>query len=369
METVTLELRPRLRSLSAYISLIKEINTDTIRVKLLEEEIQVEIENIIYTLPLSGVIKLLPSSLSSLGITSRWITFRVQTQPDSFLFGTFETEIIDNLRNDIDNKLSFGEKKINQQQLPTKNIDSQLICTCCKNHITRSVAFKRILPLPSIDCDPQDWYCCINKHQHDDQHEKQISLDPGELDFFYSFNYCVLNKCVFQENLIIKNSLVRCNRCLTIIGSSKGENKKLWNCCIEYKSNEHSIKGSPSFLNDFLNAVKSIASLTIGEQILFEAKDVNSVHFLLLRPMESKLNIFTQNKINSKLDSLYVVKVLYKYGESEKTIVNNYSDAKYSELALPSILAGLDELISWSKKFPPVYRKADDFYMGYLPVV
>lgn len=366
MDSVTLEVRPRLRSLNAYISLEKNIDSTAIKVKLLEDTIEIQIEDKIYKLPLCN-IKLLPSSLSSLGITNRWISFRIQTQPSS-LYGTFQTEII-NTENEL---LSSAVYTPHTVKLPPKNVDCKLLCDCCKNEITKNVNFKRILPMPSSDCDPQEWFCC--KHDGDDP----FSLDPKESDLFYSTNYLILNKHVFQENLKLRNSLVHCNRCLSILGSSnvkEPNNLKIWNCCIEYQMLENTsdvnIKGSLSPLEDFLSTIKQIADLTAGEKLFLEAQDAKSTHYIVLRPMEAKLNIFTENKISQNdqilnLESSFVVKVLYKYGESEKPSKSDDSDTKFCELAVPSILAGMDHLVTSSVRFPPAYRRAEDFYIGYL---
>ncbi|XP_058810230.1 uncharacterized protein LOC131675313 [Phymastichus coffea] len=366
MESVTLELRPRLQSLNAYISLEKNIDTTEIKVKLLEDAIEIQIEDKTYKLPLCN-IKLLPSSLSSLGITNRWISFRIQTQSNS-IYGRFETEFIS-----AENQLSTSSThSLQTVKLPPKGVDCKLLCDCCKNEITNLVNFQRILPLPSSDCDPQEWFCC--KHDGDEP----FSLDPKESDLFYSINYSILNKHVFQENLKLKNSLIHCNRCLSILGSSNPKqprNLKLWNCCIEYEllenTSANTIKGSLSPLEDFLSTVKYTADLITGEKLLLEAQDVNSVHYMLLRPMETKLNVFTEDKDNSNdqilnLKSSFIVKVLYKYGESEKSSKIGDPDIKYCELALPSILAGMDQLVSSSIRFPPAYRRAEDFYIGYL---
>lgn len=364
MEFVTLELRPRLRSLSAYVSLVKNIDTSTINIKILEDAIEVHIEEKVFKLPLYNV-KLLPSSLSSLGITNRWISFRILTQPNS-LYGTFQTEIINT--ESLNNGFSSYS---NKPELPPNNTDCKFYCKCCKNEITKTVCFQRILPLPSSDCDPQEWFCC--KHSG----EESFSLDPKETDLFYSINYSVLNKHVFVENLKLKNSIIHCNRCLSILGSSDGQeikSLKIWNCCIEYKGSNDSIsKIISSPLSDFLSSVKNTAELTIGEKILLEAQDVNSIHYILLRPMEAKLNLFTEDKghfdgqiLNLKSSS--VVKVLYKYGESKKTTKNIDADIKYCELAVPSLLAGMDQLVSSTTRFPPAYRRTDDFYIGYLPI-
>ncbi|KAJ8678703.1 hypothetical protein QAD02_014490 [Eretmocerus hayati] len=363
MESITLELRPRLRSLNAYMSLKESIDASAVKVKLLEDTIEIEIGEKLFILPLTNV-RLLPTSLSSLGITNRWISFRIQTQPHA-IYGTFETELIetDNALNDV----SLTCK--NTTGLPPKNVECKLLCVCCKHEITKSICFQRVLPLPSSDCDPQEWFCC------DHSGNESFSLDPKGSDLFYSINYYVLNKSIFIGELKLRNYLVHCNRCLSVLGSTNKENSKslrIWNCCVEFESfGSDSFFNKTSPLDDFLCSIKHTAELVIGEKVLLEAQDTNSIHYVLLRPMEAKLNLLTNEKPTSnastlKLESSFVVKVLYKYGESRKTSRSNDTDIKYCELALPSILAGMDQLVTSSARFPPAYRKAEDFYIGYL---
>ena len=366
MEAITLEIRPQLRSLNAYISLIQDIDKSTIKVKLVEDAIIIQIKEKTYNLPLSNV-KLLPTSLSSLGITNSWISFRIQTQPN-VLFGTFETEVIDNK-----NKANYGFLNISSDlQLPPKNKNCKILCTCCKNEITKTACFQKILPLPSSDCDPQEWFC--HKHGSDEP----FTLEPKESDFFYSVNYCLLNKHIFEGSLKLRNSLVHCNRCFSIVGLTNGKelkSLKIWNCCIEYKvlNDKSVISETLSPLTDFLSTIKHTADLIIGEKVLLEAQDINNIHYILLRPMEAKLNVLKEGSVKLEeeiitLESSFVAKVLYKYGESKSTTKHDDPNVKFCELSLPSILAGMDALVTSSKRFPPAYRKAEDYYIGHLPI-
>lgn len=145
---------------------------------------------------------------------------------------------------------------------------------------------------------------------------------------------------------------------------------------MEYQifNGKNSVKSSVTPLSDFLATIKDTAELVIGEKILLEAQDVNGAHYILLKPMETRLNVFTWDRLKEdedqtvNLTSLFVVKVLYKYGESEIMRRRDEPDVKYCELALPAILAGMNELVACSARFPLAYRRAEDFYIGYLPM-
>ncbi|XP_014216123.1 uncharacterized protein LOC106644934 [Copidosoma floridanum] len=362
MEHFTLELRPRLRSHCAFLTFEKNIDSTAIKIKLQKASIEIETEEKNYSLSLPD-IKLWPFYLGSLQVTGRWIYFRIIT-PSNLCIELFKTTTVD-----LDDQLSKSTIiDPHVANLPSKNEDCKLICTCCKNQITKTVSFNRILSLPSSDCDPQEWYCCNHGHNN------EISLEPKKSDLFYSFNRCVFNQRIF-ENLKIKNSLIHCNKCLSIIGScrKKKESLQFWNCCIEYDilRKEPKIEKSNSCLSDFLSAVKCTTNMTFGEQILLEARDVNSVHYLFIEIFSPKLRIITEDKANFQqqilsLKSLFVVKVSYKYGENPKRKINYDLNTNYCEVAVPSILAGISELVSSSARFPPAYRKMGDSYMGYL---
>lgn len=371
MESITVEFRPLLRSISASIFSENSISS-RVDVKLLENAVEIHLENKIYKLELPS-IKLIQTSLSSLVISGHWISFRSLTEPNS-LYGKFETEIV-NLENKFNNFFSISS---NKTELPLKNINYRLLCSCCQNEISKVLCFQRILPLPSSGCDPQEWFCHQHDHDDDVDDHESFSLEPKETDLFYYINYFLLNKHVLKENLKLKDTLVFCNRCYSIMGAFTEKNKrslKFWTACTQFRvcSDSSIIGGLQSTLTELSLIIQDIAEFVIGETILLEARDASNFHHILIKIMERKLNIFTQDKIISNdqvvnLKSSFVVKVLYKYNEKDKTIKNNYDDIKSCEIALPSILNAIDQLINSTARFPPAHRKAGDFYIGYLPL-
>lgn len=374
MESITLELKPLLRSVSAFIYLANNVDSSKIDIQLLENSVKIHIQEKIYKLEIPN-IQLLQTSLSSLILSGHWITFRFLTQPN-LLYGKFESEIV-NLENKFNHSLSIDTKT----EFPSKKVDCKLLCSCCQNEISKTLCFQRILPLPSSGCDPQEWFCHKHDHGHDNNDTDDLesfSLEPKETDLFYYVNYFLFNKHVLIENLKLKNTLVYCNRCYTILGAYTEKNKrslKIWIACVEFKlcSDNSIVKCLKSPLTDFLLVVQDTAEFVLGETILLEARDSSNIHHVLIKIMAKKLDIFTEDKVclsnqSVELKSSYVVKVLYKYSENEKAPTNHYQDIKHCEIALPSILAGVDQLISSTARFPPAYRKAEDFYIGYLPI-
>lgn len=88
IESVTLELRPRLQICNAFIHLRERVNSTKVGIKLSEESIEVTIENKTIQF-LTKFVKLIPNSLSALNILNNWICFRVQTKSSS-VFGSIQ---------------------------------------------------------------------------------------------------------------------------------------------------------------------------------------------------------------------------------------------------------------------------------------
>lgn len=357
--SITVELRPRLRSCIVFIY-IGDKDPSLIDVKLSETNITITCERISKSLILPSV-KLLPTSLSSLRITRKWISFRVQTNPDT-IFGTFRTEIM----NDITRSITMENTKT--FNLPPIGSQCCLRCKCCENIITNTINCKRVLPLPDRDCDPGEWFCC--KHSKVDFAKL---LRPQETDYFYGAAFCVLNKNNFQ-NLTEKVNTILCKKCLAILGMKEdSESMRIWNCCVERKINEEkftTICQSP--LDEFVSTIKDCSEV-MGEEILLEALEGNTTHYILMKPMEWQLELLTES--NSKwegesirLQKSRVIKVFYKYGESKNSVRNEYIHSKYHLIALPLLMAGIEHLICSTKRFPPSYRTVTQHCVGYISV-
>ena len=358
--SITLELRPQLRSCIVFI-FIGNKDPSSIKLKLRESSITITLEQISKSLVLPSV-KLLPTSLSSLRITNQWISFRVQTNPDT-IFGTFKTEVISEIARSIET-----ENSSSKLDLPPIGAECSLRCKCCENVITNIIQCKRVLPLPNRDCDPGEWFCCTNSKV-----DFAKLLKPQENDYFYGPSFCVLHNNVVK-NLEEKRNTILCKRCLTILGIKEDNDSiRIWNCCIECKIGEGEFKSrNQSPLNEFVLTIKDCSDV-MGEEILLEALEGNTTHYILMKPMEWQLDLLTES--NSKwegesirLQKARVIKVFYTYGENKKSVRKDYVHSKYYLIALPLMLAGIEHLISSTKRFPPVYRTVTQYYVGYVNV-
>jgi len=126
-------------------------------------------------------------------------------------------------------------------------------------------------------------------------------------------------------------------------------------------------------LNDFLILVRDSLSDILGEEIVLQTSVGKQTHCLLIKPMDCKLNLITEpdHKTICDTDSISLqqkcaAKVLYKY-ETKVTIITNYLNVKYHEVGLPIIDAGLNYLLSSTKRLPHIYRTAaTGYFLGYI---
>lgn len=363
MESVTLELRPRLRSCNVFISVRNMVDLDTIQLRLNEDIITFKIDDTVNKLLLSFV-KILPNSLCLLKVSGNWISFRIQTKPFDSKFGSFETEIV--AVSDVQS--GTAKSNVKHVELPLKEHNYVLHCTHCENVISNTVHFKKVLPLPSSDCDPNEWFCC----QHNGN-EYSTLLNPRESDYFYGAYYCILHKNIFKANLKLNETVV-CNRCLSVLGMLRDDNSvKIWNCCVKYKLlNEPFLTHKASDpLDDFILITKSFMDDIANGQFLLEASTTNGTHYMLIQPMDRQLEVLVEpDSVNDNnlihLRQTYVTKVLYKYGENKTELACNTTQLQYCQVALPIMLAGIEHLLSSTKRFPPAYRVVDKLHVGYI---
>lgn len=370
MEFITLELRPRLQSCNAFIAVRKDLCLKNVRIRLMESNIILVLEDRRINLSLPSV-KVIPISLSMLSVIDNWICFRLQTAPLESVFGSFGTEIVTDTNNTSVQSSNSPQPFLDNIKLLFKTSECIILCTCCKNVLSKSINFKRFLSLPDLEYDADEWFCC----KHSSNVVANIQLQ--ESDYLYGSCFSVLHKNIFESNVHIDNKALICNKCLLHIGTPHAYSLfKIWNCCVDYKpqSNALNTMDATDPLSDFLILVKESLSEILGEEIILQSSVGKQIHCLLIRPMDCKLNLITEpnhkvmNDIGTiSLQQKCVAKVLYKYGTSKITNTN-YSNIKHLEVGLPIIEAGLNYLLSSTKRLPHVHRTtvATDYFLGYI---
>lgn len=379
MEHVTIELRQRIQSCNVFILhkivQIDSSSVDLVQLRFRNTSILVVIDGDKFHIDLPD-ISIVPESVSILNVAGTWITFRVQTNPVNLSFGTFSAEFL-SIGNQ-DNSTSASSKS----QQPPVNTNLILVCQCCKNILTKpNLEFQRVLPLPSDDCDPCEWFCgCSHSHKTDDIDLSNVKmlLSPREYDYLYGSYYCLLANKIFLDQLKTNNEDVVCKRCLSVLGllNSKNQNTiKFWNYSFEFAltSDLNDYKGKASPLDDFKAAFVSCIKNEY-KQVLFTAIEQERKSILLIKLLEKNLQLLVEscesNQTQSsrkKLKKIQVTKVMYKHGKFEiKKSGNIDSDINICRISLRSITAAIEHLVSSSHRIPPVYRQVDNHHVGYI---
>lgn len=373
MEFLTLELRPLLQSCNAFIAMRKDLNLKDVQIKLSKNNIALVFKDysINFSLPF---IRIVPTSLSMLIIRDNWLCFRLQTAPLESVFGSFSTEVVTGSNKSLQ-LTSCSQPILEDIKLLFKASECVVSCACCKNIISRATAFKRILPLPDIQCSPDEWFCC--KHNSDNIIK---DIETQESDYLYGSYFALLCKSIFISSLHIDNKTLTCDKCFLHIGTLYSCNLfKIWNCCVDYKPQNETLStvNATDPLNDFLTFIKDSLSDILGEEIILQTSIGKQTHYLLIKPMDRALNLITEPSSNNyqtisdtdtsiSLQQKCVAKVLYKYDTNEITSTNNYWNIEYHEVSLPMIEAGLKHLLSSTKRLPHNYRNVADYFLGYI---
>ncbi|KAI4502503.1 hypothetical protein M0802_002415 [Mischocyttarus mexicanus] len=362
MELITIELRPRLQSCTVFLFMKNSITLDEIKIKLLEASIMLSIGNNVTYITLPN-IKIIPTSLSSLNVMDKWVCFRLHTQPSDSEFGSFQREVITNVKSQI-NHLE------NKKKILLKNTKSTILCKCCKTVISKEITFQRVLPFPNIDFDPSDWFCCSKTDIN-----LALLLHPNELDVFYGPFFVILHNSIFYNYRQMEKDIL-CNRCLLNIGVQNDINSfKIWDCCVDYnlKTDQIIIQEASNPLHDFITIIKSfIRNNTFGE-IILECLLAKRSHYMVIKPMDMRLGILTENNIKSNDDKInlkenFVTKVLYKYGTDKIIIPEDSINTKNYEVSLFVIEAGFNYLLLSTKRFPKNFKTIEDYYIGYINI-
>lgn len=371
-----------MQSCNVFISIRKDLCLKDVRVKLLESDVVLIVDDCSINFSLPSV-KVIPTSLSMLSIINSWLCFRLQTAPLESAFGSFGTEVLAN--SDKSARPSAGHSPqpvLNDIKSLFETSECTILCACCKNVISRSIGFKRFLPLPDADYDPGEWFCC--KHNAGCNVVPASGVRPQrESDYLYGSCFSVLHRSIFAKGGICADSkTLTCNKCLLHIGTIHAYSLfKVWNCCVDYKPRNDGlpIVNATDPLDDFLTLVKDSLGEILGEEIALETSVGKQTHRLLIKPMDCKLNLITEpdritvcdtdvpTTTTVALQRKCAAKVLYKYETNEVTIIANYFNVKCHEVGLPIMEAGLNYLLSSTKRLPPIYRTAaTGYFLGYI---
>lgn len=380
MEFITLELRPRLQSCNVFIAMRRDFRfKNKLEINLMESNVALVLEEISINIILPSV-KVIPTSLSALSVTSNWISFRLQMAPSKSVFGSFGTEIVTDSSRTIES-IARPPSVVDDLKLLFESSDCNILCTCCKNVISKAINLERFLPLPDREYDPNEWFCC----KQNISRVVPCDVQPRETDYLYGSGFSVFHKGILAGSVQVNDNALTCNKCSLHIGTLYMHSSfKVWNCCIDYeprnRDRANTVNATDPF-DDFLTLVKVALNETLvqaAEEIVLQTCSSKRIHRLRIRPMDRKLHLLTEpDTANRDTDTIvlqekHVAKVLYEYGTSDDRVAGTIdcTNVTRHQVSLSVIEAGLRYLSSSTKRLPHVYRSvatgSDRFLFGYI---
>lgn len=232
-------------------------------------------------------IQLIPDTVSNLTADVNSISFRIQACPDSPFSGSFEREVL----------LLQNSNRVSCSDIPSPNVNYQVLCRTCKTVCIDSLELCRILPLPSSAWQEVEWFC----HKHGDEKGATSSpLMPKVGDCFYSIHSWILPiTTVFSKDVIqSQNDTFSCEKCSSQLGCKENDTTVLFNFASSWcnKGNELDALTSAEAMEKVIVKLISETSLNgMGIKLLLTNKDNNSS--LLLWPLNSPLKVFVMNPV------------------------------------------------------------------------
>lgn len=298
--------------------------------------------------------------------------------PFRSVFGSFNTEIITDSCTENSSTIesvAHSPPILDDVKSSFESSECNILCTRCKDTISRSINFKRFLPLPDTEYDPDEWFCC-----KDTSKIVPSGIRSRETDYLYGSYFSALHRDIFVTNVQTDENTLICSKCSSHLGMLYANNLfKIWNCCIDYEpcNGAGSTVSATDPLADFLTLVKVSLmneSRAQSEEITLRTGK-RPVHCLRVRPMDRKLSLMTEpgDGIVHDTDTIvlqrkYVAKVLYEYRTNDTISTINDTNTTYHEVNLSMIEAGLKYLLSSTKRLPHIYRTAAaaNCFFGYI---
>lgn len=351
---VVIEIRPRLQICNVFLQFSSILEKQGY-LQLTVEPSKIYL-NIFSKEHIFGIqeVKLKPQTISGLQFENKNLSFRIQIQPFSDISDS-ATEIV-----------YFPKYKPDVHVGKTVNI----VCKCCNNYLTKTIQFKRILPLPSDGWNFDDVFC----HNHDTREDLSDKVtDPGYMDCLYGNYYFTINNKLLKD--VSETSVIYCQRCFSWIGINEKSSAKLWNCTVEFVSGVKQVMNVMP-LNDFISVIKLVVKEAVGSVCkLIVTTKVNdkSTHYLLIWVMDKNLNILT-NFISiegATLNKINVMKLLYAYLKERTSTVKaweNDINVHSVNVAKQMMVDGLKYLTESTKFFPESCQSTNNMYVAYLQI-
>lgn len=356
IQTLVAEVRPRLQSVNVFIRLQNSVENQPVSINLSDNYFEILCANS-SSITNWPQLNILTESLSCVKNVNNSISFRFATTGD---LGSFKSELLTNNTDDnngVSKRVIFFESDVNYS----------IECVNCKRTLNNSIVFQRVLPLPSDNCDPTDWFC--HNHNHEgENNDTNFSLNPKESELFYAKCYVFLNRNNVN-NTRTSGKTVVCRYCLSWLGLKENNSTlKLWSNTIQVSNGAECYKTLG--LTDSFNAIfENIEHILFNSAKVILSCQSNStkVDYLLLWIIEKKLEIYFT--INNGICTKYnVAKVLYRVVD-ENGIENqwkNDSNVQSVDVSKPMLVDVLKHLHYFNKVFPKEFSTTNDFLVSYL---
>ena len=345
-----IEVRPRLRSANVHI-ILKEC-AKNIQIVLNKQDILITGDNFSFVLPVRG-FEAVTHSLSNLYIDKNSVSFRFSTNGDNNL-GTFKAEILQN-----ENTLETTSSKV----FLKSDVEYRIVCLNCRQLISKSISFTRVLPLPSDRVEPSDWFC------HKDK-PSVLNLTPRKCDAYYSVCYVHLNRENISGVLETSSSII-CKTCLAWLGTFLSRNScQLWYNTVGFQDFENLYMTNP--LEDIYLSLKDVLSqsfLNSTRIVLQYQKSKNKSDFILLWVLEKRLNVLS-DAISINGDDCFVAKVLFQFhdGDDDSIVhewINNVTTPTIN-ISKPMMVEFLKHLYVMHELLPKHCNISNNFFISYV---
>lgn len=353
-KSLVIELRPKLQSANVFVCLEDDCfsSDSTSVVRLYENYFKIVLSDKKSFVGQFDHFRAEPSTLSSIRISKRFISFRFFTRASTF--GSFKTELLEN---------NIADFRATNCSLVKKDVAYAIQCVNCSRSLitTSNIKFQRVLPLPE-SLDSSDWFC----HGHD----SKSNLEPTIKDLFFSNCFSHIhtkNLC----NFLVKNKVIACKFCFNWLGIVCGcDIVKVWFNTVKFIDNKYGAIQTSGLSDIFLTIKKLFEnSLFNSLKTVLQCRHSNgTTDTLLIWILEKQLRVvFGDQETWKEMD---VAKTLFRFfDDDDNEFVKQWTNDRNVEIIDVSkamMTDVLKHLYKNNKVFSTEFAKSNDFFVSYL---
>lgn len=384
IKSFVIEYRQRIQAGNCFISFSNTLDKHQTKVSLKALEIVIQLDDDTHTIETKKFFDINIKSFHSLLVKDSFMSFRFITANEK----QFDAEVLKV------NGTSGKFQRINLNFDDNKDEENVVItCSNCDSLLTveKQVTLKRVLELPSSNCDISDWFCHRHgdeklfdvDHNHDDScfNETTQQFQPKISDVFYGPFCLLMNSQLFDMNrLRQKRKLLHCKRCLQLMGEiGSATITKFWWESLKIDGKSFFNVASP--MNLIKGVIKnhlscdSLGFITPIVKIIFESSlpaDDQKVH-ILIQVMDRNLQLLKLNLDDLELEERRSIKVMYlklnqNNADDERMLKYWQKDINIEtfDLSIKMFHVLSEYLNSQSELIPEDYRTNNCFQLSYI---